>query len=247
MRSAGKNRRWRAISGFAAGMIPGIAILLIYQAWAFGSFYHPSQHYMPPTAPTVHGYRGFDWPSPALAWALLIDPRFGLFAYTPALLLAFAAPFVSRVRYKLPPRECWLLLAYFALFLVFCSANQYSWLQPLTGFRYLVPVVPGLALLAIQAAQALPRFLRLLLACLSCGQMVLLTATHENDVRRMLSALWKRGWEPLWLVRLGQAGLPAGWIHAAAGLASVALIGTLVEIVAIYRGRLAPEGKPFAQ
>jgi hypothetical protein len=190
---------------------------------------------MPPTAPTVHGYRGFDWPSPALAWALLIDPRFGLFAYTPALLLAFAAPFVSRVRYKLPPRECRLMLTYFALFLVFCSANQYSWLQPLTGFRYLVPVVPGLALLAVQAAQALPRFFRLLLACLSCAQMVLLTATHGNDVRRMLSALWETGWEPLWLVRLGQAGLPPGWVHSAAGLASVALIGALVEIVVLFR------------
>jgi hypothetical protein len=235
IRSAGKNSRLGALSGFAAGTIPGIAILLIYQAWAFGSFYHPSQHYMPPTAPTVHGYRGFDWPSPALAWALLIDPRFGLFAYTPALLLAFAAPFVSRIRYKLPPRECRLILTYFALFLVFCSANQYSWLQPLTGFRYLVPVVPGLALLAVQAAQALPRFFRLLLACLSCVQMVLLTATHETDVRRMLSALWERGWEPLWLIRLGQAGLPPGWIHATAGLATVALIGALVEIVALFR------------
>jgi hypothetical protein len=235
IRSAGKNSRLRALSGFAAGTIPGIAILLIYQAWAFGSFYHPSQHYMPPTAPTVHGYRGFDWPSPALAWALLIDPRFGLFAYTPALLLAFAAPFISRVRYKLPPRECWLILTYFALFLVFCSANQYSWLQPLTGFRYLVPVVPGLALLAVQAAQALPRFFRRLLACISCLQMLLLTATHENDVRRTLGALRETGWEPLWLSRLGQAGLPPGWIHAAAGLASVALIGALVEVVALFR------------
>jgi hypothetical protein len=234
-RSAGKDLRVRALSAFAGGTIPGLAILLIYQAWAFGSFYHPSQHYMPPTAPTVHGYRGFDWPSPALAWALLTDPRFGLFAYCPALLLAFGAPFLTRIRYKLPQRESWLILTYFALFLVFCSANQYSRLQPLTGFRYLVPVVPGLALLAVQAAQALPRPARRLLACLSCLQMLLLTAAHENDVRRILDKLWERRFEPLWLIRLGQSGAPRAWIHAAVLLASIASIAILFEVAKLVR------------
>ena len=239
-RSTGKASRIRTLAAFAAGTLPGAAILVIYQAWAFGSFYHPSQQYMPPTGLTAHGYRGFDWPSPSLAWALLIDPRFGLFAYCPALILAFAAPFAKRVRYKLPPRETRLILTYFGLFLVFCSANQYSWLQPLTGFRYLIPVVPGLALLAVQAAQALPKLARQLLACISCLQMLLLAASHEIDVRRMLVTLWDSRFEPLWVIRLGQAGVPATWIRAAELLASIALISALVEVIAIFRVAARP-------
>lgn len=234
-RSTGRSSRGRALAGFAVGMIPGIAILVIYQAWAFGSFYHPSQQFMPPIAPTAHGYRGFDWPSPALAWALMTDPRFGLFAYSPALLLAFAAPFTARIGYRLPRREMWLMLAYFALFLLFCSANQYSWLQPLTGFRYLVPVIPGLALLAVQAAQALPRLVRRLLACLACLQMLLLSATHENDVRQILSALRESRFEPLWLTRLGQSGTPTAWIHAAELLASMALLMAMFLVLTLFR------------
>jgi len=234
-RSAGNHSRARALAGFAGGTIPGIAILAIYQAWAFGAFYHPSQHYMPPTAPTAHGYRGLDWPSPALAWALLTDPRFGLFVYSPALAMAFAAPFLTRVRYRLPKRETRLILIYFALFLVFCSANQYSWLQPLTGFRYLIPIVPGLALLAVQAVQALPRLPRQLLACLSCLQMLLLAAARENDVRRTLGTLWERRLEPLWLIRLGQSGTPSPWIHAAVLLASIASMVAFFEVVRLYR------------
>ena len=239
-RSARKSSRAGALAVFAGGTLAGVAVLLIYQAWAFGSFYHPSQHYMPPSGPTAHGYRGFDWPSPSLAWALLTDPRFGLFAYCPALVLAFASPFPTLIRYKLPARETRLILTYFALFLVFCSANQYSRLQPLTGFRYLVPVVPGLALLAVQAAQVLPRLARRVLAGFSCLQMLLLAASHEIDVRRTLDALWESRFEPLWVIRLAQAGAPTAWIHAAELLASMALIAALFEVVTLLRETAAP-------
>src|SRR5207247_512873 len=114
----------RALAAFAAGVAPSVLVLFAYQAWAFGSFYRPSQHYMTPTAPTSHGYRGFDWPSLSLMWANFFDPRFGLFAYCPALLFAFAAPFLTRVRYRIPKRETWLLLTYFALLVLFSAANQ---------------------------------------------------------------------------------------------------------------------------
>jgi hypothetical protein len=210
MRCAG--RRWRVMAAFAAGCVPGIAALALYQAWAFGSLYHPSQHYMVPTAPTAHGYRGFDWPSPALMWANFVDPRFGLFAYCPALLLAFAAPFASRVRYRIPRREAGVLWIYFALFVLFCSANQYSWLQPSTGFRYLVPVVPALALLSMQTAQLLPRVVLWAAVALSCAQSLVVTAAHENDLRLTLDTLWQRRFEPYWMVRFREAGAPVTWV-----------------------------------
>lgn len=204
--------RWRAILAFLAGCVPGVAGLALYQAWAFGSFFHPSQVYMVPTAPTSLGYRGFSWPSPALLWANFVDPRFGLFAYCPALLLAFAAPFAVGVRFRIPRRETYILWIYFALFVLFCSANQYSWLQPSTGFRYLVPVVPALALLSMQAAQMLPRAVRWSVAALACAQSLVITAAHENDIRMAIGTIWQRRFALLWMIRLREAGSPATWL-----------------------------------
>jgi hypothetical protein len=213
LRSAGHPgaQRWRVMTAYAAGIVPAVAALAVYQAWAFGSFYRPSQHFMPPTAPTSQGYRGFDWPSPALMWANFFDPRFGLFAYCPALILAFAAPFITRVQYRVPARETRILFTYFALFVLFCAANQYSWLQPSTGFRYLVPIVPALALLALQAAQALPRIVQWMIATLSCVQSLIIAAAHRNDVRLALSTLWRRKFRLPWMIRLGDAGVPVNW------------------------------------
>jgi hypothetical protein len=215
LRSAGQPPRGRLkiIAAYAAGLAPGVLALAAYQAWAFGSLYHPSQHYMTPTAPTSHGYRGFDWPSPSLAWANFFDPRFGLFAYCPALLLSLLAPIPQiRGRYRVQPREMWVLFSYFALFVLFCAANQYSWLQPLTGFRYLVPVVPGLALLAMQVGQSLPRVVRAIVAIAALAQSLILAAAHENDIRMALGTILHRRFALLWMIRLGEAGWHVTWV-----------------------------------
>jgi len=200
-------RRWKLAMAYGAGVLPGIAALMLYQAWAFGSFYHPSQQYMTPTAPTSHGYRGFDWPSLSLMWANFFDARFGLFAYCPVLLLALAAPFLRSVRRRIPRREMGILLAYFVLFVLFCAANQYSWLQPLTGFRYLVPVVAALAPLAIAVAQALPGFVRGLLAAAAGVQSLIMAAGHENNFRACLATFRRGHGSLLWMIRLKDMGM----------------------------------------
>jgi hypothetical protein len=220
--------RWRLLASYSAAAAPAIAALLLYQAWAFGSFYRPSQDYMAPTAPTVHGYRGFDWPSPSLMWANFFDPRFGLFAYCPALLLAFAALFLKRVPYRVPRREMWILLMYFAAFVLFCGANRYSWLQPLTGFRYLVPIVPALALLAIQAAQALPRKVRWLILLATAAQSFVMAAAHENNLADSVSTFWRRRGALLWMIRLREAGLTVGPIFWLAAWAGIAVLSALI-------------------
>jgi hypothetical protein len=208
--------RLKTLLAFAAGAAICLAILAFYQRSAFGSPALPSQHYMPPTGPTSHGYRGFDWPSPALAWANFFDPRFGLFAYCPLLMLGLAAPFIPSSRRLLPSRELWILFLYFVLFVLFCAANQYSWLQPSTGFRYLVPVVPPLAILSIEVARHLPRPLQWLLAGCACLQSLVLAAAHVNDIRLALSTLVDRHGQFFWMIRLRDAGITVDWWHTLA-------------------------------
>jgi hypothetical protein len=202
------DRSRRLMTAFAAGVVPFALAAALYQLWAFGSPFLPAQHYMPPTAPTVMGYRGFDWPSPTLAWANFFDPRYGLFAYCPALLLGLAAPFSRGMRHHLPVRETWILFTYFLLFVVFCAANRYSWLQHLTGFRYLVPIVPALAVLTFAAAQVLPSGVRWGLGAVACLQSLVLTGVHENDLREVVGVLASRRGELFWMIRLRQADSP---------------------------------------
>jgi hypothetical protein len=208
--------RLKTLLAFAAGAAVCIIFLAIYQRWAFGSPALPSQHYMPPTAPTSHGYRGFDWPSPALAWANFFDPRFGLFAYCPLLMLGLAAPFIPPSRRLLPPRELWILFFYFVLFVLFCAANQYSWLQPSTGFRYLVPVVPPLFILSIEVARHFPRPVQWFLAVCACAQSLILAAAHVNDVRLAVGTLVARHGQFFWMIRLRDAGITVDWWYTLA-------------------------------
>jgi hypothetical protein len=126
-------------------------------------------------------------------------------------MLGLAAPFIPRKRRLIPTRELWVLILYFVLFVLFCSANQYSWLQPLTGFRYLVPVVPPLAILSIEVARQFPRPVQWVLAVCACVQSLVLAAAHENDIRLSLSTLVERRGQFFWLVRLRDAGMPVNW------------------------------------
>jgi len=213
----------KSVALFSIGVVPMIAALLIYQQWAFGSFYHPSQHFMTPTAPTAQGYRGIDWPSPALLWANFFDPRFGLFAYCPALLLAFAAPFLKR-----PKLETWVLFGYFVLFVIFCASNQYSWLQPLTGFRYLVPVVPALFVLALQTVSFLPPAIRRIVVSASLAQSLIMAAGHQNTLFKSARYLWAHHFELPWMVRLGDLGLPVTWLWPAATFAFLTALLVIV-------------------
>ena len=198
---------------YAAGAAVCIVTLAVYQRWAFGSPVLPSQHYMPPTSPTSHGYRGFDWPSPALIWANFFDPRFGLFAYCPFLMLGLAAPFIPSSRRLIPTRELWILSTYIVLFVLFCAANQYSWLQPSTGFRYLIPVVPPLAILSIEVARHFPRPIKWLFAASASAQSLVLAAAHVNDIRLAISTLVERNGQFFWIIRLRDAGLPVNWSY----------------------------------
>jgi len=200
--------RLAPVLSFAAGVAPMVAGLVAYQWFAFGSSLHPSQHYMAPTAPTAAGYRGFDWPSLSLIRANFFDTRFGLFAYSPALLLSLGAPFARNVRFRIPRRESVVLVVYTLGFVLFSAANQYSWLQPSTGFRYLAPVVFVPLLFTVQTLQALPRGLRTAVAICMFAQSWLLAATHERNITVAFSRLLDTQSIVLpWMQRGAQYGL----------------------------------------
>lgn len=230
---------WRKAMPFVAGLAPGAVALVAYQAVAFGNPLLPAQHHMTATAITSHGYRGFAWPSPALAWANFFDPRFGLFVFNPLLIAAFAAPFVRGVRYRVPRRETTWIYAYFAIFVVFCAANHYSWLQWNTGMRYLVPVVPGLLLLSLQTIQALPRRLGVVLIGLSVAENWILAMTYVDSPLSIGRAI-REGLELSWLREVRANGFmtsPAWstpvWLSAA---------GLLIWLIWRTRRKTAPDG-----
>jgi len=202
---------WPLPAAFAAGVAPGIMGLLLYQLNAFGNPLLPSQQYMAPTAPTAQGYRGFDWPSPDLVWENFFNPEFGLFAYCPLLVLGLAAPFVRNATHRIPQRETVAMLAYFVTFVIFCAANQYSWLQWSTGFRYLVPVVPMLFLLAMQTLQALPVWLRWTLAAASLMESGASALTRHHHVGTALLDAFQHPLRVLWIDRMTAMGVIPEW------------------------------------
>ena len=116
-----------------------------------------------------------------------------------------------------------ILFVYFALFVLFCAANQYSWLQPLTGFRYLVPVVPALALLAMHPRSALPPVVRWLIAGAACAQSLLMAVSHENNFRSALVTFWRHRGTLLSIIRLGDAGIHVTWMLPAFTWIAVAI------------------------
>ena len=131
-----------------AGTLPPIGFLLFSQWAMYGNPFWPGQHWMPNQNEYVsQGMRGFTLPAPDLMWKSLFDPAYGMYTWTPILLLAL----VPAWRYPadtliLPRRERRFVAIAWLAFLLFASANQYSRLQFNSGFRYLLPLVPFLML-----------------------------------------------------------------------------------------------------
>ena len=155
-RRAGPGGALTSGAGCIAGAIGPVLLLLAYQWIAFGSPWFPAQRYMPDTQLSVVGWNGMSLPSAELLWRNLFDFRYGLFAFCPMLLAAFAFPWVG-APYAGPGggprvgrRRC------LCRSLVFSSANQFAHLQWNTGVRYMVPIIPLLFLVFVPVAAREP-------------------------------------------------------------------------------------------
>jgi hypothetical protein len=139
---------FRESLAMVAGSLPPIGFLLFSQWAMYGNPFWPGQHWMPNQNEYVNvGQRGFTLPAPDLIWKSLFDPAYGLYTWTPMVLLALVPvwryPSQSLI---LPRRERRFLAIALVVFLLFASANQYSRLQFNSGFRYLLPLLPFLML-----------------------------------------------------------------------------------------------------
>lgn len=224
----GTRARIRIALMYLAGATPFLLGLAAYQRWAFGNSALPSQHFMPAIEETSYGYRGIGWPSLDILSMNFFDPRFGLFAVCPLLLIGLAAPFVRRGRFRVPGREMWLILSFFGAFTLFCASNQYSKLQWTTGIRYLVPTIPGLLLLSLQVLQSVPRPARWALLSIS-----VLVAWLPALTQQPLTALTIHPGEfqLSWIRRMAEYGAV---LHPALATTAV-LIATGAVIIAIWQ------------
>jgi len=166
---------------YGAGAAASLVLLLAYQWVAFGHPIWPAQRYMPPTEYSVRGWFGFTPPSLDLLWRNLFDLRYGLFAFCPLLLAAFAAPLINSRGGWSPSRSelRWIFLAFIAL-LLFSSANQFANLQWNTGVRYMVPLVPLLFLAAVPVVEVMPRVARWMTIGLSLAISLAVSMTRED-------------------------------------------------------------------
>ncbi|MGH9387709.1 MAG: hypothetical protein ACRD2N_25920 [Vicinamibacterales bacterium] len=138
----------RESMAMVVGSLPPI-LFLLYSQWAmYGNPFLPGQYWMPDQNAYVNvGARGFTLPDADLFWQNLLHPGFGMYSWCPLLMLALVPTVWYRPEYLVLPRpERRFVGLTVVLFLLFCSANQYSRLQFNSGFRYLLPLVPLLFL-----------------------------------------------------------------------------------------------------
>jgi hypothetical protein len=166
---------------YGAGAAASLVLLLAYQWMAFGHPIWPAQRYMPPTEFSVRGWFGFTLPSLDLLWRNLFDLRYGLFAFCPLLLAAFAAPLRNAKGGSSSSRSelRWIFIAFVAL-LLFSSANQFANLQWNTGVRYMVPAVPLLFLASVPVLEAMPRVARWVAIGLSLAISLAVSMMRED-------------------------------------------------------------------
>ena len=218
---------------FVAGTVPPV-LFLLYSQWAmYGNPFLPGQYWMPEVNYTDRGWRGFSLPTPDLLFLNLFDLRYGMFTFGPILLLAFV-PWRGHRDRILPRAERWFVWGLFASFLLFCAANQYSRMQFNSGFRYLVPLVPFVFLLAADHLARLPRgWLWAVTGVTVLHSWVL--ATFRESVTDSWALFLQEGVTLPWLRVLQMTSAPDAGIIFSPILPIVITFGTLAGVWALWR------------
>ena len=221
-RGAGLGSALRECVPCVLAALPPLLFLLGTQWSMYGDPFTPGQLVMPRQNEYVDvGARGIMLPSGEVFLKNLVSPSWGLLPFAPLLAFAFLPGRALRDEERvLPRRERAWVWAFALAFCLFCAMNVYSLLQFNTGFRYLLPIVPFLFLLA---ADHLARLERRWLAALSAAVVLhatVLSMTREvsdteNDLRRLAVALDRPAvtLDGYWELMLTQAPVPASFVR----------------------------------
>lgn len=234
--AAGTGTAIRESWAFILGSVPPV-LFLLWSQWAmYGDPFLPGQKAMPPVNFTDRGFVGFDWPAPDLFLKNLFSLDYGLFTFGPLLFFALWPAGRRNDGHNVLTRTERRFVAGFSLaFLVFCAANQYSRMQWNSGFRYLLPLVPFLFLLAAEQLKRLPRslFIAVSVAAVAHGwvlSMARFTPLERDDTRTAVLESWRRvlteGPQLPWLKVLARTSAEHGsWLGSpwlAAGVVALA-------------------------
>ncbi|HLK92760.1 MAG TPA: hypothetical protein VKZ18_22900 [Polyangia bacterium] len=225
-------RRWRALLPFAAGALPVAAALGAYHAALFGRpWTFPYAHIENPYfAATAHraGFHGLALPDWGALPVILFSPAYGLFAFSPVLLLGLAGAIFLAARG--PRREAVLVLAV-ALSMFLFNAGMSNWRAGwCAGPRYIASTVPFLLLPIVQLWPRLGRraWLTAALVGLTIASVVLNVVTgalyphypeqYDNPVFDLALPLLGAGYTPYGL----------GWLLGLRGVAAMAPLALVV-------------------
>ena len=199
---------------YVLGTLPSVVFLWWSQWTMYGDPFLPGQKHMPDVNFTDRGWRGIDWPSLDLLRENFLSLNYGLLPFGPLLILGFLPAFFYRraplVVDRMRRLSAW---GFITIFLLFCAANQYSYMQFNSGFRYLLPVVPLLFLLSADHLNRIPAALLWLLAipALLHGWVLSMVRYTTLDLYEGVAAVpecWRRvlaqGLQLPWLTRFQQ-------------------------------------------
>ncbi|HWJ60774.1 MAG TPA: hypothetical protein VNS19_02305 [Acidimicrobiales bacterium] len=241
------DRAWSRLAAFAAGGIPFAALLMAYQAAAYGSPFTVSYSEKPQHAaePLVLG-----WPNPMRLLEVLFGSR-GLLLFSPVVAIAvWGLVRLARSGAGDRRRHGIVGLSVFGAFLVLQSAWVNPWGGEAPGPRYIIPALPFLIIGMAEAWNRAPRFqwVAVRWSVLAMSMTVIadhLTAAGNYAVIAQLQGLRDNGpVESLWTLLLGPVGMA---VHAATVIVAAWYLVAAVRSEQAARGEAGAPLPPLEQ
>jgi hypothetical protein len=195
--AAGPRALLRRAAVFAGGAIAGVLPLLLYNLWAFGSVSTTSYaNAVDRQGFTGHdtlglnsgGFFGIGWPDPRVALELVASPR-GLLGLTPVVVMGFAGIVLLHRRGR--RAEAWTIAALALAFFVYDTGYWLPFGGGSPGPRFLIPMLPFLAIGFAESWRRLPATTLVLATC-SAVVMAVGTLTYPLIGTGSLWQWWSR-------------------------------------------------------
>jgi hypothetical protein len=206
----------RRLMGFAVGGLVGLAPLLLYDQWAFGSPFHLPYSGQPGQGAAggwaQEGFFGLALPHPRMAVELFLSQR-GLFVLTPVTAAGFAG-IVLLWRRGLRAEAA--LIAAMSIAVVAWNSGRLHYDFALGGWvpgpRFLIPLLPFLCFALAPVLRRVPLTVGVL-AAVSVGAMTVATAAEpllsNDDTHLWFSRVWHGNFAAT-VLSLG--GVGHGWL-----------------------------------